>query len=35
MLKVVQQTIDFYMKNLKTPDIEDLNIENKSLLEEK
>jgi hypothetical protein len=35
MLEIVQQTIDFYMKNLKTPDIEDLKIENKSLLEEK
>jgi hypothetical protein len=35
MLEIVQQTIDFYMKNLRTPNIEDLNFENKSLLEEK
>jgi hypothetical protein len=35
MLEIAQQTMDFYMKNLKTPNIEDLNIENKSLLDEK
>lgn len=35
MLEIVQQTINFYVKNLKTPAIGDLNIENKALLEEK
>jgi hypothetical protein len=35
MLEIVQQTIDFYMKNLRIPNIEDLNIEDKSLLIEK
>lgn len=35
MLEIVQQTIDFYMKNLRVPAIEDLNIGDKSLLAEK
>ena len=35
MLKIAQQTIDFYLKNFKTPTIEDLKIEDTSLLEKK
>lgn len=33
MISIAQQTIDFYLKNFKTPKIEDLEIKNKSLLE--
>jgi AMMECR1 domain-containing protein len=35
MLEIVQQTIDFYTKYLKTPDIKELKIENPSLLNQK
>jgi hypothetical protein len=36
MLNIVKQTIDFYLKNLKAPYTEDLNIgDEKSLLSEK
>jgi hypothetical protein len=34
MLSTVKQTIEFYTKNFKTPKIEELKIEDKSLLEE-
>jgi hypothetical protein len=33
MISVAKQTIDFYLKNFKTPKIEELNITDKSLLE--
>ena len=33
MISTVQQTIDFYLKNFKTPKIEDLEIKDTSLLE--
>ena len=33
MISIVQQTIDFYLKNFKTPKIEELKIEDSSLLE--
>ena len=33
MISTVQQTIDFYLKNFKTPKVEELNIENSSILE--
>lgn len=32
MLNIVKQTIEFYVKNLKTPNIEDIKIEDESLL---
>jgi|SaaInlV_100m_DNA_6_1039743.scaffolds.fasta_scaffold02357_5 AMMECR1 domain-containing protein len=35
MISIVQQTIDFYLKNFKTPSSWDLNIEDLSLLEKK
>lgn len=35
MLEIVQQTIDFYMKNLKKPNLEDIKIEDESLLNKK
>ncbi len=35
MIQVAKQTIDFYLKNFKTPKIEELNIDDKSLLEKK
>ncbi len=35
MLEVVRQVIDFYIKNLKTPKLYDLNIENNILLNQK
>jgi hypothetical protein len=35
MIEIVKQTIDFYLKNLKSPEITDLTIEDKALLEEK
>ena len=35
MLNIAKQTIDFYMKNLKTPTQNDLKIENTNLLSEK
>ncbi len=33
MISVAEQTIDFYLKNFKTPQIEDLNITDNSLIE--
>jgi len=33
MISVAQQTIDFYLKNFKTPKIEELNIKDNSLVE--
>lgn len=33
MISTVKQTIDFYLKNFKTPNTQELNIEDKSLLE--
>lgn len=33
MISTVQQTIDFYLKNFKTPKIEELNVEDTSILE--
>jgi len=33
MLSTVQQTIDFYLKNFKTPKPEELKIDNNFLLE--
>lgn len=33
MISIVQQTIDFYLKNFKTPKIEELNIKDSSLIE--
>lgn len=33
MLSIVKQTIDFYVKNLKKPELKDLEIKDKSLLE--
>ena len=33
MIQVVEQTIDFYLKNFKTPKVRELNIEDTSLLE--
>ena len=35
MLNIAKQTIDFYMKNLKTPNINELNVENANLLNER
>lgn len=35
MISIAKQTIDFYLKNFKTPKIEELNITDKSLLENK
>lgn len=35
MLEIVKQTVDFYMKNLQSPKISDLKIENPLLLEQK
>ncbi len=35
MLDIVKQTIDFYMKNLRKPEINELNINNKDLLWER
>ena len=35
MIPIVQQTIDFYLRNFKTPKIDDLEIRNQSLLVEK
>jgi hypothetical protein len=36
MLEIVKQTIDFYIKNLKTPYTEDINFDSeKSLLDER
>ncbi|NCO31329.1 hypothetical protein GW891_00390 [bacterium] len=35
MLEIVKQTIDFYMKNIQSPKIFDLKIENPLLLEQK
>lgn len=35
MIKIAKQTIDFYLKNFKTPKIEELHIEDSSLLENK
>lgn len=35
MLEIVKQIIDFYKKNLKTPKLYDLNIENSPLLNQK
>ncbi len=34
MIEIVQQTIDYYLNNFKTPKIEDLEIKDTSLLEE-
>ena len=34
MINLVQQTIDFYLKNFKTPKVEDLDIKDSSLLSE-
>jgi hypothetical protein len=33
MISIVKQTIEFYLKNFKTPKIEDLEIKDTSLLE--
>lgn len=33
MISIAQQTIDFYLKNFKTPTTDELNIKDKSLLE--
>jgi hypothetical protein len=33
MISTVKQTIDFYLKNFKTPKVEELKIEDSSLLE--
>jgi AMMECR1 domain-containing protein len=35
MIKIAKQTLDFYLKNFKTPTIDDLEIENKTLLDKK
>ncbi len=35
MLNIAEQTINFYFKNFKTPNIEDLNIQDTNLLEKK
>lgn len=35
MLEIAKQTIDFYLKNFKTPSIEDLKIDNTSLIDKK
>lgn len=35
MLEIVKQTVDFYMKNLQSPKVFDLKIENPLLLEQK
>jgi hypothetical protein len=35
MINIVKQTLLYYFKNNKTPDIMDLNISDKSLLEKK
>jgi len=35
MISIAKQTIDFYLKNFKTPKTEELNIEDKTLLENK
>lgn len=35
MISIVRQTIDFYMKNLKEPTLNDIKIENKELLNER
>lgn len=33
MISIAKQTIDFYLKNFKTPDLSDLNIDDSSLIE--
>lgn len=33
MIEIAKQTIDFYLKNFRTPNLDEINIENKSLLE--
>jgi hypothetical protein len=33
MISIAKQTIDFYFKNFKTPKVEELNITDKSFLE--
>lgn len=35
MLNIAKQTIDFYMKNLKIPEVNDLSVENTALLSER
>ena len=35
MLDIAKQTIDFYMKNLQTPKIYDLKVENNPLINQK
>lgn len=35
MISIVRQTIDFYMKNLKEPTLNDIKIDNKELLNER
>jgi len=35
MISIIRQTIDFYMKNLKEPTINDIKIENNELLNER